>query len=413
MLRIYKFLVVVFLTSSSVCVADARANETRGLRDRIRHVESIEGQYSSALYGPLRRLGLALLEEGSAEQAVDVFRRMQNLVHRSHGVYSPVQQESIELLIEAHLRLGEFDVADTQHRFLHSVAERNYEPDSVAMRKARWRLANWYRNTGRYDRASSLYEETRKQIESVPELVSEMVMLLRAEALTMYMAGRCCASEKLERALALSEQSADFDTQDRQHLALEYADMLMMERKSRRAGSVYATSVGQAVEDTVPRFLGLYSPRKVVEIIDSIHVGSNAMAEVHYLAQEETEDESLPTVIGFPVTVCSSPIAHMSQDDVAEFYIDVELEVDETGRARQVELDGEAPFTLFRYFRTVLLKSRYRPQIDENGNLTRGKLAFRERFGVDEGPRAFDDVGAWSAMMVSHACSAHGGGRGT
>lgn len=419
----FKPIVLMVGISFAILVANtAEGDEVRDLEREIKGIEETEGLLSPGLYAPLLRLGRDYQTAGQYERAIDIFRRMQNLVHQHDGVYSPLQTESVEFLIRTFIAAGQLEDADTQHLFLYGVAERNYEVHDVQMNVARLRLANWYRSTSRFRQALTLYEDARPIITTNGDNL-ELVKLLRSEALTLYLAGRCCASRKLEVATEIAATDSNFDPQDKARVALEYADMLQLERQRMEAQSRYLAvqSVNALKEDmSRPRYLGVPNSRSVIEAIRKLGNAFVPSRSIMYVKpQPEGGDwlatlgiekkEPLPVTIGKPVPMCSATIEDFispkDRNSLAEYYADVTLQVDVKGRPHNITMDGNTPARLVRYLRAVLEESRYSPAIGSDGEVIEGNLVFRQTFAIEPSPSLPDNLSGWNALLTSQTCA--------
>lgn len=395
----------------------ANADTVAGLSRLISETELSEGQRSPALYPHLRQLGLRLQESGDYASSIQPFRHMQHLVHANSGVYSTLQSESVEHLIRSFVAMGDFQAAETQHRFLYDLTRRAHSAEDTEMLVARLRLADWYRSTARPKDALRLYGEARLILEREGADVFHLVRVLRSEALTLYVAGRCCASDKLERINDIVSHHDAFDVQDKQRAAFEYLEMLIIEQKVHEAGGrlaiVGTTYPGAMVSE--PKYLGLQNPRSVVKAIDSLklvkpHMSIPGRDAGNDLILFKKEEAPLPAAIGTPVPICSATIKDYIRGDrreeLNEYYVDVALNVDAQGRASNISLAGNTPSRLVRYLRAVLEQSRYKPAISTNGAMAEGVLTFRQTFTPDNSNGVADDLAGWNALMSSQSCMA-------
>lgn len=396
-------LIAAFLT------VPAHAGSKGGLLKAIERIESEEGALSVQLYQPLQELGLTLLESGEHELAIDTFRRMQHIVHQAYGVHAPEQFKSVELLIDTYTRMGQFQDVDTQEHFMYDIAERAFEPGDPGMVRAQARLARWYRNTSRFRDALELYETA---LEAVPQDDAELrVVLLRAEALTLYLAGKCCASKRLSEVATIISESDQFDFQEKRQAAIDYADMLMVERAdgARDAYSSALALTGKALDAAM---LGLRRPHSMA---NAIMDATMTFAPARQIIEMPRDSHSLfakvnplPVAIGNPVPVCSTTVENMLRtvniSNLDEYFIDVDVEIDDRGRARRIETAGNAPVGLNRYVRSVLEETRYRPGADIDGIASTSRISFRQTFSADNGVALTNDMNGWNALLTQQTC---------
>jgi tetratricopeptide (TPR) repeat protein len=379
---------------------------TDTLTDTISAIESEDGEHAAALYPALRQLGLALQARGEHEAAIEPFRRMQALVHRERGVRSTLQADSIEQIIRSYVALGDLQRADQQHEFLYTLFTAAYPTDSDQLLAARWRLATWYRSSFRYNQALALYAESRDQLQNNKP---ELQRLLRAEALTMFLAGHCCAITKLQQAADLFESEQSFSSlEDYQKLHLDYADALMLDQDPDAAQSIYQT-MGQTRQAAL---LGFNSARAVklaehqarpdynphTQIISGRQLGRDWIAT--------TRAEPLPNTIGEPVALCAAALAaDYNRQQFAEYFVDIHINVDSEGRVQDLRLQGNAPSYLVRYLKTALENSRYRPGISNTGAMVADSISFRQTFSSGDAQPLKDDINGWSSLLTRRTCT--------
>lgn len=382
------------------------------ITDEVFNIEREEGALSMKLYQPLRRLGLDLLASGRTEDAIDTFRRMQHLVHRTDGVYSPHQIDSVELLIRGYQRLKDARNLEVQHRFIYDVADRNFDDNHPRMIEAHTRLGTWYRNTARYDDALAFYANAREGL--APDDTYNQVKVLRAEALTLYLAGRCCASARLAEVERMVREGDGFDFEERKRAAFDLADMLMIERDLEAADDAYRTADSLPGRPREAALLGARSPREVLSAIRRSTMRFSPAREVIEMPDQDNTlfgsaaPAPLPPAIGEPVPVCSSTVQNVLRrskyDVLDEYFLDVDLTIDEKGRARNIETDGNVPVALARYVRLVLTESRYRPGLSGGKIAPTSKVSFRQTFSTDGTSFVGGGLADWNRMMTSQAC---------
>ncbi|MDZ7684430.1 MAG: hypothetical protein U5O39_05015 [Gammaproteobacteria bacterium] len=401
---------ITLLIIAAFLTAPAGAGSKGRLVDAVMKIEREEGALSMELYDPLQELGLTLLDNGEHELALDTFRRMQHLVHRHRGVYAPDQIESLELIIKTYRAMQDHRHLEIQHRFIYRVAEANFEANDPRMHEARSRLARWYRNTARFEKASTCM--THRCHSSPTRISRTRIALLRAEALTLYLAGRCCASENLSAVATLVGKSNRYDFEERKRAMLDYADMLMMERSFEAAPETYAKASAMPGRAFDTAMLGLRHPRAVRDAIIQGTMSFSTAREIIELPREESNlfatANPLPASIGNPVPVCSTTVRELLRSgnpaQLEKYFIDVNVEIDERGRPREIETDGNAPVGLNRYVRSVLAETRYRPRTTEKGRTTATRISFRQTFSPERPVPMTDDIRGWSALMTSQTC---------
>ena len=363
-------------------------------------------QYDELMYLPLRQLGILMQSENDFEGSIDIFREMQHLVHRHYGVYSPLQMESVDLLIESFAGLNDFASLDKQQHFRYLVSTQNYKPGENAYLAGTLKLADWYRNSMRYQTALELYGESR-------ELVTEedsglRIRMLRSEALTYCLSGKCCIEKKVAQARQLA-LNANLDGEEKKRVLMDYINSVFLTAPKTAAENLKGLDL---LDNLGPKLLGFRHPREfmLVAIPRSRIIQPPGMQTIHYVENDNnkfsfSEKEPAPISLGNPIALCGETFDDLVRLPHNGLYADVKLIVDTQGQAEKVELTGNAPIKLMRYLRTALNKIRFRPAINKNGEISSGELAFRQTFGQSKAKVSNNsEVSRWSDLMVSHSC---------
>lgn len=383
--------------SNQLAEDEVLIRQIKDLQATIGQLEKTEGPYSLKLYKPVRDLALLQKNTGNLSAALDAFHRVQHLVHRAYGVYDERQMESIDQIIETYYLQGKAAEIDRQQHFRFLIAEKTFEPHSEPMLYARLRLADWYRGSGQLDKASSMYEEMYQELLDIEDVDPNLkVRMLRADALTQYLAGKCCASESLHEALRLMESDEISNVEPSQAI-VDYMDMAFMERRE----------VGVIRADLSPAFLGFSRPKHVIELMAMSNT-RNPRGETYVdFGERKRNDAPVPT-IGYPVAMCGNTYdALVSDDSNPEFSVSVEL--DDAGRPHSISVDGDGPIRLKRYLKNSLQTGRYRPATTESGEFTAATLSFRQTFGAtDTRAGSLSSVTDWSKLLVAQTCQISG-----
>ena len=358
------------------------------MRRQVEHLEQQDGYFAVSLYRPLRHLGLLQLQAGQPAEALDVFSRMQNLVHRYHGVDSVLQFESLDYSIDALMRLGDPMQVGRRHEFRLMTAERALEPGDPDLIHARLKAADWFRNTANHKRALTLYEAAAADLPDQDAAIT--IRILRSMALTRYLADHCCAEESLEAAVALAEQ-AGYGPLERTLLERDYHDLA---RLISRMPEDAQPPGGEA-----PAYLGFGS----VRAFHSFHERDKHILNAQKISFVEHAPEDLAPV-GQPVAMCGTTLDSLVKQR-SSIRLDVSLRIDPEGRPTEIAINGDAPARLKRYLKKSLKAGVYRPATDEDGSYTAGELSFEQTF-FDENVSvgSVSPVSDWHHMMVAHAC---------
>lgn len=376
----------------------------RGERALTRIIESIEeedGQFTPRLYAYLLELGQIKQANQAHREAIDVFQRMQTLTHWADGVYSPLQLESIRLQSRSYEALGRLKDADRLEQFHLRVAEKSAKRDSDLVAPI-WRLANWQRASLQYREALKNYERALQIIDAENMGPNYKIQMLKAKALAEHLARSCCADETLLALADLSEHDQYSDTLDRRAAKLNAADMLNIR------GRQDAIQHYQGLAQAPAAILGLRDQGEVFEAFDRaespmdyasgkevIHVKSSPSFKIGGHQELISAFSS-----GDPVRLCTAD-ANVFRD-APDNFVDVSIEISPEGRPSNIELSGTAPLKLKRYLRSTLVKSAYRPAI-ENGVAQTTVLTFRQHFNKAR-PLKSTSVEDWRGILTEHAC---------
>lgn len=356
------------------------------------HEES-HGIYALELYEPLRQLGQLQLAADRPDAAIESFRRMQHLMHRNHGVHTEKQIESIDYLIRGYGESGDFLALDRQQHFRFDIAARFYKDPATELIAARLQMADWYRNSGRFTQAMDYYDQAT-QGEPLP--IDVQVRVLRSQALTLYLSGRCCASDRLHEALELIANSNGHHL-DTSALLADYIDMTALENQQPETLRAHEQA----------RIVGFRNNRDVLRLMS----GSNDIdprTDLYFdFGERETNAPAIPTV-GYPVAMCGSTFEQLVTRD-REISVDVKLTVSKSGRPGAIQIEGDAPNRLKNYLRQSLRVAKYQAATDEHGSLINAELSFRQTFAeLATGISSRANVSQWNHLMVARTCQATG-----
>ena len=378
------------------------------LQSQIQHIIDTKGPDAPALYRPLRQLGVHHLEQRQYQQSAEIFKSALSLMRRNSGVWAIEQQQMLQLLIQTYARLGDLNKANRLANLQHQLFAREYEPHEEPMLIASIRLGDWYRNTTRYGEALNIYDEVRDLL-SQQEQEYLLIGLLRREALSLYLAERCCAAEKLDQVYRLMQDMPEFDLSDRREAKLAAVDLAILEQKRSRIPTFDDLEYHAA---SPPRILGLKGRADV-------RVATRERFFLHHTTIIEVTDNSTsvfpkrelrPAVaVGSPMPMCSQAVTEFVparlRNEMNQFYVDVEVRVNQKGKPVDINLEGNVPKKLRRYVRRILENSRYRPAIDQQGQMNEADLVFRQTFGDTRFAIDSTDISTWTAQKTITACN--------
>lgn len=375
---------------------EASFDEQKGLESTIAQIERVEGNFAFNLYEPLMALGNLYQATGRYYLAAETFRRTQHLTHRQLGVYTHAQMPSIDKLIKALAGAGDYHGIDTQQHFRFRVASRAFNPEDNRLVAAKVKLADWYRSTSRFEDALALYEE----VDTANLATGDKVRVLRSQALTMYLADRCCAAEKLHQAYELAVQSDAVGPVEKLDAYSDYLDMAAIESKAPAA-----TMTARA-----PKYLGFADAGDVLNMmaLRKMHTFKER-AEVYVDFGEPEKNAPLVKIMGYPVAMCSNTFGKLVSRDTNDSQLHISMTVTDSGSPRDIEIRGEMPARLKRYVRQSLQLGRFQSATNDLGEPVSAPLAFTQNFAVhQQAVTSRNQVPQWSNMLVSQTCQTKG-----
>ncbi|MFT4797795.1 MAG: tetratricopeptide (TPR) repeat protein [Candidatus Azotimanducaceae bacterium] len=391
----------------NVRMVDLATNADRGERALeliIEEIEQTDGKFEPRLYAYLSELGQIKQANQQHVDAIDIFKRMQSLTHWADGVYSPLQMESLRLQSRSHATLGKLRDADKIERFHFRVAEQNLENETDLISPL-WRLSDWQRSSLQYREALENYEKALTIIEKHDMHVAFQARTLFAKALTEHLAKKCCADVTLRTAMSLSKQSHEIDDQQTRDAILDAADMSVIHERPD------AMTLYRHLGNAPVAFLGPRSKDQISLILDRTKNPASHLASrkvIHYQQQPtislgKTRQVTSQFSTGDPVRLCASEVQRKVRKEMnGDSFVDVSIDVSPNGKASKVEISGTAPNRLKRYLKTTLVKSAYRPAI-ENGEPQAATLTFRQYFNRAK-PLKSSAVADWRGILTEHAC---------
>ena len=132
----------------------------------IEKLQQDDGTFSYLLIDPLLGLARSYFETHAFESTIQTLARAQHLIHRYQGVYSPYQNEGIDLLIKTHLEMDNPDLANKQQTFRLFISEHNVGKDSMELLPALEQINRWYIETGQFNRARKSLQRSQEIIAS-------------------------------------------------------------------------------------------------------------------------------------------------------------------------------------------------------------------------------------------------------
>ncbi len=403
-MNIYKLLSGIIVLGICLGARSANADENflslmteeKRLLQLISEQEVQDGLYSPGLYKPLKALGTLLDASGRHNEAISTFRRMQHLVHRHYGVLDEKQIESVDFMINSYAQLGDFKSVDTQQHYRFHIAEKSYTDPDPDMTAARLKIADWYRASGRFSQALAWYEESLALADDLGP--DAQIRILRSEALTQYLAGKCCASEALLEALEIAGSHPEATSDISQSLN-DLLNMLTLEQ-GRIESDMLRT-------DEPPQYLGFARSKDILRMMIPYR-DRGPDSELYIDFGEREPGEPGVATVGHPIAMCGTTLNRLTRSRMpAE--LTIELTVNDKGQPHNIEINGEVPIKLKRYLKESLKRGLFRSATNENGSLVSGTLSFTQNFDTHrQGVTSSDDVSLWNHMLVAQTCQVQG-----
>jgi tetratricopeptide (TPR) repeat protein len=340
-------------------------------------IEQKANPFSNTILTVTMARGVTQTELKLFEAAEESFRRAQHISHRNGGVYNPEQLEIIDHLTKLNLKQRLYSDADREQNFNLRISEQAYGKNSEEIIPILDRLGRYFATRGnmipmaasvadyRYYR-DSLFRQSLDMYNRAITIVEDnhgvndirLVELLRGIARTrlLQFTNRSASEAALERALSIVESNPDADVTDRVKAMIYLADMYTITGDG-RAREVYL---------------------KAWASMDKDSAYDELQAEIF-----GTPTRLYPEMTGI-LYLKRKPDAVTTQD--IELFIDVSYSVKATGRVGDIQLvDKNVPNEQFRYMRSQLAETRFRPRILD------GELVSTENLMIHQTFRVIDD----------------------
>ena len=349
------------LTLASEVIAEIEANRTR---------------YDEALVKPLIVFGDASRELGEYIEAINAYERAKQISRLSNGLNSIEQVEAVHREAETYLELGHIGDANDSYEYIFSIYNQQFEPFSVDLLPTIFMLADWYVLIYNVFAARGLYEYATEIVDHHLERTSpENIRALQGLADTYRL-------ERFRPLSALGQIQARIPV-------LYWAD----ETPFRYHAKVNDFETGEEVlielvkielerPDSTPESIA----RAKLQLADWFTLfEKNEQAVVIYqdiLATfENAESEFLNDEFGdavplfFPLSNSPDPQPLRLESPPITAEVAFTVDVDETGRVIQVQLDSAQPQSvLVKEFEESLMNAIYRPRFEDGEPKPRGNV---------------------------------------
>ncbi len=294
------------------------------------------------------------------------------------------------------------------------------------------KLGNWLRDTGQYADALRIYDRALQVTETNNSAVDlKLVSILRAMSATMYLQGRCCPDEPLERALDIVVREPATDAADELTAIMHLADMSLLTGREGNAGKLYRRAWNMlAWEDGVnrkaerlfaaPTRLGVSRVSHLVSAYgqaqrrrpQSVHVKTYRPAQSDSRGISFSFSKPKPRrsgLIGTPLALCYPQVLDLAKvdgkEDLSEYYMDLDFLVSHDGKVSNIALvESNTPSRLGRYVKNILRVTRFRPRLHEGEPVATENVSLRQTFAADQ----ITDSDAVYPHSVEKTAAVHG-----
>jgi tetratricopeptide (TPR) repeat protein len=127
-----------------------RLQDIDNYEQMLEQLEYDGGAWSAQIAEELSTLGNLLYQQGDYEQSIEVFDRAVHVNRVNYGLYSTQQIPLVERIVESHIALGQWQLADQQKQYAFYVQSKAYGARDPRMADvfenlARWNIASFFR----------------------------------------------------------------------------------------------------------------------------------------------------------------------------------------------------------------------------------------------------------------------------
>lgn len=306
------------------------------------------------------------------EEALELLRHAQHLIHREEGVLSSRQNPILEQMAVVHLARGSFAEANKMMEMQHRIIthESNESPEAMA---PSWQmLGQWYQRTLQPRKSQKAFAKALEIMRGFALPRGEVANVQLAMLKNEYLLVGCC---DFDAALASLE---GLELNSEQWLAL--GDLALLAGEQRRAMGYYKNS-------------GASVPATQIGVGRIDHMARSyvsATLERRSRMSIVTSAEMTPTqLVGAPLPLCESRLADIAgQDDYSSFAMDLDFVVTTHGEVKKVKVSNNtAPRLVRTLVREQLTSVTYRPELVA-GEARPVKLSVSQQFDrlAEQGP---------------------------
>ncbi|HJN52246.1 MAG: tetratricopeptide repeat protein [Pseudomonadales bacterium] len=372
-------------------------------------IAATEGGYSPLMVPSLNEFAILSYKTGRLDESLELLRRSQHIIQRSHGVYSLEQSETLNWISKVLLASRESLQADVQERFHYKIHEKNFGRSDPRIVPALSRLGDWLRNSGQYREALKVHRRAVSIIEqnSTPDL--QVLPFLRDISATLYLLGVCCPAKPLQRAVDIVVSHPDSDPGDEVNAMIYLADMHLVQARNRKAKKLYKqawqSSAAGRIDGGPARF-GSSDPSPLGLVgVDAAAVAyrraklsgapggrTTKITQVRSTRKQQrgpsmasSAGSSERILIGSPLRLCYSHVVDLVpktvRREISGYYVDLDYSVNSNGTVLAVEVaDSNTPARLTAYVKNLLRSVRYRPRMTNGETLATNHLMLKQTF---------------------------------
>lgn len=340
----------------------------------ISEIEDTHTKYADALVKPLIVFGDANRELGHYVEAIEAYSRARQISRINNGLNSMDQVEAVHREAETYFEIGHIGDANDSYEYIFTIYNKQHEPFSVDLLPAIFMLADWYVLIYNVFAARGLYEYATEIVEHHLERTSpENIRALQGLAKTYRL-------ERFRPLNALGQIQARIpvlywadETPFRYYAKLndfesgENALIELVKIELERSDSTTET-IALAKLELADWFTLFEKNEPAVVIYQDVLATFDDTDNSEFLTQEFDE----PVPLFLPLS--SSPEPQRLNVDSRPIRAEVgfTVDIDETGRVNQVQLDFARPESdHVKDFEKSLKDAIYRPRFEHNEPLPR------------------------------------------
>lgn len=353
------------LTLTSEIIADIKSNRTN---------------YDAALVQPLLLFGDANRKLGQYVEAVDAYRRARQIARINNGLHSIEQVEAVHREAETYFELGHLGDANDSYEYIFTVYNQQYDPFSVELLPSIFMLADWYVLIYNVFAARGLYEYATKIVahhldRTSPENVRALQGLAQTYRLERFRPLTSLGNIEARIPVLYWSDETPFtyhavvnDFKAGEDILIE-----LVKIELERAEST-TESIALAKLELADWFTLFEENERAVVIYQDILETFEDSKGTSFLTEEFRDVVPL----FFPLSSSPEPQPRIVETQPVTGEVGFIIDIDETGRVAQVQLDFARPQNEHvEKFQKTLQNAVYRPRFEN------GKPVARDRVAID------------------------------